>query len=313
MSLPKYDAGILVFDAKVESLVAQRTRGHFSARSLLGLVAATPNLDRYLAGILMSEGLLCSLRGKQGLDERLAVGVSLRPEDSQQDTFFIEQALSRLVDKPHRTPVSFIEWHPMSSMARSTRRPDSPNARFLAAAARATQARGLVPLLNLTSLSRSVRDDDGADEHEFVRALSCELAASSVDTKGVILRHAIPPDRMCRAPEETTNAFRLIEQFAGHGLSYAFFTSENAGLKRMCSHLALIQTRRREGGALWRAGFASGRELLAGVLDGWDGNLRSQLAQSRLTSNCRAAAIAIAGPGEQGFDERSPHMTGLDP
>jgi len=299
--LPRPDGGLLVLDERVDALVLRKTRGRFSATSFLGLVAASPRLSQYLAGVVLTESLLMSLRGQQGLTERLAIGVCLRPTDRAREES-IETALVRVEQGRHRSPIKFVEWHATPSMFTGQDRPAELTARYLARAAQATQARGLVPQLCVTAGLRRARDValDHVNEHGLILALGDELAARSVDPRKLMVRYTIShPQRRgldSRAVEDAaTRAFEAVEDLSASGLSSAYFTSANGGLLHLCRDLTQIQEQRRVRGSLWTASFASGPGLLAGVLDDWDGNLRSQITQARLTNNLRAATAAVLG------------------
>lgn len=303
-TLLKPGRGILVLDSYADQLIHKATQGRFSTHSYLGLVAATRGLSDYLSGVLMTEGLLRSLDGKQRLHPSVQLGVRLatgRTRDGGEGSRRLRSGSGRHLDNLRRQGVTFVEWRANLPLPGVPRGAVHIDAKGLAEAALLTQSEGLFPVVTVAA------PDLGDHSINVSRAIMCnaltalfaEVSAVGADLEAMALRCSMvaPGDHhhSSGGPDEVgRETMRVVGECVPEQLPGVLFLSGGAHLETACSRLAAITHHARPQRPTRRVGFAFTRALITESAAVWDGNIRSLNAQQRLVQACRAAVQATS-------------------
>lgn len=318
-SLLRPARGIFVADEYVEALLA-RPRGSAAGTTLaryVELVLATPGVDHWLSGIVLTQDTLDECRPvltpRTGMDElrSLQVGVRMDPGLTRLDADMgsgggLETARQQLKAN-HDGGVTFTEWRANLSPADVQHGQAHIDAAALARGAAAAQAEDVLPLITVAMpdlASHSVNVTRAVTTNALT-SLFEQLARSDVDTSAVLLRMnmVVPGDRhpvQGKANDVATATLDVISQVVPRDVPGVVFLSGGRPVDQVVANLAAIRELAQQQGEPWKFTFAFARPLVPVDVEDWGPDSDQAAQQKALLASWQAIMRPMSPAGASG-------------
>lgn len=304
--------GLLVLDEYVDAMVQRlrAKRSGISVQKYLDLALATPELERWVSGILLSaEGFAASepLRtSRRRTDAPIPlVGVRMdtgstrlrtadRPADGLAD-------VRRRLAGTRRAGAAFVEWRanldPLT-VAPSTVHVD---AEALARGAAASQLEDVLPVVTIAMpdlVSHSIGVTQAVTGNALTELFS-QLQRFEVDTSAMLLRVNMVVGgkrNLTHTPHEDVARATLacISSRVHPSVPGIAFLSGGQLIQQACANLSAITALSHRQRRPWRLTFGFARALVSSSLELWRGDQNRAEAQRELIQSCRRASQALS-------------------